>query len=40
MNNNPQWKLTKLSNCDSHKAMEWWMSGQTMNDWFCNLKLF
>ena len=37
MNNNPQWKLTQLSNCDSQKAMDWWLSGKTMNEWFGSL---
>ena len=37
MNNNPQWKLTQLSNCDSQKAMDWWLSGKTMNEWFSSL---
>ena len=34
MANNPQWKLTQLSGCDSQKAMDWWLSGKTMNEWF------
>ena len=37
MKNNPQWKLTQLSNCDSQKAMDWWLSGKTMNEWFGSL---
>lgn len=40
MNNNPQWKLTQLSNCDSQKAMDWWLSGKTMNEYFGQYKLF
>jgi len=34
MNNNPQWKITKLTNCNSQKAMEWWLSGKTMSEYF------
>lgn len=34
MAKNPQWKLTQLSGCDSQKAMDWWLSGKTMNDFF------
>ena len=37
MDKNPQWKLTQLSNCDSQKAMDWWLSGKTMNEWFGSL---
>jgi len=34
MNNNPQWKLTQLTNCNSRIAMDWWLSGETMNKYF------
>jgi len=34
MNNNPQWKLSELSKCDSQKAMDWWLSNKTMNEYF------
>lgn len=34
MNNNPQWKITQLSKCDSQIAMDWWLSGKTMNEYF------
>jgi len=35
---NPQWKLTKYSNCDPQIAMDWWLSGKTMNEYFKNVK--
>lgn len=31
---NPQWKLSELTKCDSQKAMDWWLSGKTMNEYF------
>lgn len=34
MENNPQWKLTKLTNCDSELAIKWWLSNQTLNEYF------
>lgn len=34
MANNPQWKLTQLSNGCSDIAMAWWLSGKTMNEYF------
>lgn len=34
MNNNPQWKLSKLTHGDSEIAMKWWLSSKTMNDFF------
>lgn len=39
MANNPQWKLTQLSKCDSEIAMQWWLSGKTMNEYFVNAGL-
>lgn len=40
MKANPQWKLTKLTKGDSSLAMEWWLSGKTMNEFNFNKKLF
>ena len=40
MRNNPQWKLTKLTKGNSDLAMEWWLSGKTMNEFNFNQKLF
>ncbi len=34
MRNNPQWKLTQLTQGDPNKAIEWWLSGKTMNEYF------
>lgn len=31
---NRQWKITQLTECDSQKAMDWWLSGKTMNKYF------
>jgi len=43
MQNNPQWKLTQLTNGDSESAIEWWLSGKTMDEYFkkdTQVKLF
>lgn len=34
MANNPQWKLTCATGGDGEKAMLWWLSGKTMNEYF------
>lgn len=34
MENNPQWKLTQLTDGDENKAIDWWLSGKTMNEFF------
>lgn len=34
MINNPQWKLTKLSNGNPEVAINWWLSRLTMNEYF------
>lgn len=34
MSKNPQWKLTRLSAADGETAMQWWLSGKTMNEYF------
>jgi phosphoadenosine phosphosulfate reductase len=34
MNNNPQWKLTACTGGDPSVAFDWWLSGQTMNQYF------
>lgn len=34
MENNPQWKLSQLSEFDSENAMKWWLTGKTMNEYF------
>lgn len=34
MANNPQWKLSRLTDGDGEKAMQWWLSGKTMNQYF------
>lgn len=34
MDNNPQWKLSKLTKHDSQEAMNWWLSGKSMNEYF------
>ncbi len=36
MKNNPQWKLTKLTKGEPTKAIEWWLSGKTMKEYFNN----
>lgn len=38
MTNNPQWKLTCATNGDGEKAMQWWLSGKTMNEYFNDVK--
>lgn len=38
MSNNPQWKLSELTNGDSNKAIEWWLSGKTMKEYFSQPK--
>jgi len=40
MKANPQWKLSKLTNGNSQLAMDWWLSGKTMNEYNFNKKLF
>ena len=34
MRNNPQWKLTSATDGDSELAMQWWLSGKTMAEFF------
>lgn len=34
MDNNPQWKLSIASDHDGNRAMEWWLSGKTMDEYF------
>ena len=34
MQNNPQWKLSVATNGDEELAMQWWLSGKTMNEFF------
>ena len=34
MENNPQWKLSKLTKGNENIAIEWWLSGKTMNEFF------
>ncbi len=40
MNNNPQWKITRLSNNNPDLAIEWWLFGKTMNEFNFNKRLF
>lgn len=40
MKANPQWKLSKLTKGNSDLAMEWWLSGNTMNEFDFSAKLF
>ena len=40
MKKNPQWKLSKLTNGDPDLAMEWWLSGKTMNEFDFTEKMF
>jgi len=40
MTKNPQWKLSKLTKGDENLAVEWWLSGKTMNEFDFNQKLF
>lgn len=34
MINNPQWKITRYTNSDGEKAMQWWLSGKSMATYF------
>jgi len=34
MNKNSQWKLTCATGGDAELAMQWWLSGKTMNEYF------
>ena len=34
MRNNPQWKLTNATDRDAEMAMQWWLSGKTMSEFF------
>lgn len=34
MANNPQWKLSRLTGGDGEKAMQWWLSGKPLNQYF------
>ncbi len=34
MSNNPQWKLTCATDGNAEIAMQWWLSGKTMNEYF------
>lgn len=34
MSNNPQWKLTCATNGNAGLAMDWWLSGKTINEYF------
>ncbi len=34
MSKNPQWKLTCATDGDGEYAMQWWLSGKTMNEFF------
>jgi len=34
MSNNPQWKLSQLTQGNGEIAMSWWLSGKTMNEYF------
>ena len=36
MRKNPQWKLTCATNGNGELAMQWWLSGKTMNEFFPN----
>jgi hypothetical protein len=31
---NPQWKISKLTDFDAQKAMDWWLSGKSMDNYF------
>ena len=31
---NPQWKITCATNGDGEIAMQWWLSGKTMDEYF------
>jgi phosphoadenosine phosphosulfate reductase len=34
MTNNPQWKITCATNGDAELAMQWWLSGKTIEEYF------
>ena len=34
MKTHPQWKLSELTKGDADLAIQWWLSGETMNDFF------
>lgn len=34
MQDNPQWKLSRYTDGDGEKAMQWWLTGQTMYKYF------
>ena len=34
MNKNRQWKISDLTKYDSQIAMDWWLSGKSMNKYF------
>jgi phosphoadenosine phosphosulfate reductase len=34
MDNNPQWKLSCMTGKNADLAIEWWLSGKTMNEFF------
>jgi len=34
MNNNPQWKISCATNQNADKAMQWWLSGKTIEEYF------
>lgn len=36
MSKNPQWKLTCATDGNGELAMQWWLSGKTMNEFFPN----
>ena len=38
MENNPQWKISIVTNKDSKKAIEWWLSGKTLDEYFGTTK--
>ncbi len=40
MKNNPQWKISLLTGGDEEKAIEWWISGKTMDEYNFSPKLF
>ncbi len=40
MKNNPQWKITKLTSNNPELAIEWWLSGKTMNEFDFSQRLF
>ncbi len=39
MQNNPQWKLSVASDMNEETAIQWWLSGLTMNQFFSEYKL-